>query len=162
MRLIADKDGQSLNAYVAAFNAPKKFHLLECKQCGRKHGRYQKSPSMGKCCSASEGGVGSGRRNAARQGLPGFENFSKKIIFLVSSGKKQISPLLPLPRKVKKIPLCHPWKKSFRRPCKRRFLGRERGGELSKLTKIRPWRIRRTKMYKKDKNSAGTEEKVPN
>jgi len=46
-----------------------------------------------------------------------FEIFSKKPVSLVSSGKKQISPLLP-PRKTWKNPLLPPpWKNSFRRSC---------------------------------------------
>ena len=44
-----------------------------------------------------------------------FENFSKNAAFLISSGKKQISPFLAPRRKIfGKIP---PWKNSFRRPC---------------------------------------------
>jgi len=85
---------------VAAFNAPKKFHLLKCKQRGRKHGDIKNVPPWASVNVRRKAGGGSGRRKAAGQGLPGFENFSKNIVFLVSSGKKQISPLLSLPRKV--------------------------------------------------------------
>jgi len=47
-------------------------------------------------------GVGKG----GREGLDplDFENFSKRMVFLVSSGKKQTSPLLAPPRKFGKIP----------------------------------------------------------
>jgi len=48
------------------------------------------------------------------------EYFRKKVVFFVSSGKKQILPLLPPPtyKNYWKNPLVpHPWKKSFRRPC---------------------------------------------
>jgi len=42
----------------------------------------------------------------------------KKVVFLVFSGKKQISPLLASPGKnFEKSPSGPPWKKSFRRPC---------------------------------------------
>ena len=43
---------------------------------------------------------------------------AKKVVFSISRGKKQISPLLPPPGKhLGKIPYCPPpWKKSFRRP----------------------------------------------
>jgi len=44
-----------------------------------------------------------------------FENFSKKAVFLVSSGKNRISPLPPpLERLLEKSSSAPPWKKSFR------------------------------------------------
>jgi len=47
-----------------------------------------------------------------------LKNIAKKVVFLVSSGKKQISPLLALPLEKFWInPLVSPLKKSFRRPC---------------------------------------------
>jgi len=48
-----------------------------------------------------------------------FEIFSnKKVVFLLSSGKKQISPLLtPLEKFLKNPPVSPLWKKPFRRPC---------------------------------------------
>jgi len=61
--------------------------------------------------------VGSGGR---RRGLIplDFETFSKKVAFLASSGKNQISTILATPlEKISKIPWCPPWKKSFRRAC---------------------------------------------
>jgi len=48
-----------------------------------------------------------------------FRKFQqKKVIFLVSNGKKRISPLLASPKKILgKSPSAPPsWKKSFRRP----------------------------------------------
>jgi len=59
-------------------------------------------------------GVGSGTCS------PGFWNFQQlKVVFLVSTEKNQISPLLAPPWKnLGKIPYClPPWKKSFRSPC---------------------------------------------
>jgi len=50
---------------------------------------------------AWEGGAGIQRH-------PGFWNFQKKVVFVVSSGKNKISPLL--------APYSPPGKKSFRRP----------------------------------------------
>jgi len=47
-----------------------------------------------------------------------FENFSQSAVFLVSSSKKQISPLLaPLEKILEKSTSGPSWKKSFRRPC---------------------------------------------
>jgi len=52
------------------------------------------------------------------EGAQEFEIFSKKAVFLVVSGKNQISPLLAAPRKTfGKIHWWPSWKKSFRRPC---------------------------------------------
>jgi len=43
---------------------------------------------------------------------------AKKVIFSISRGKKQMSPLLaPLEEILGKSPTAPPWKKSFRRPC---------------------------------------------
>jgi len=43
---------------------------------------------------------------------------AKKVVFSISGGKKQISPLLAPPWKKfwENPPLAPPWKKSFRRP----------------------------------------------
>jgi len=43
-----------------------------------------------------------GRRKGGKGSLAplDFENFSKKVVFLVSNGKKQILPLLATPRKI--------------------------------------------------------------
>jgi len=47
----------------------------------------------------------------------GIWNFQQKTVFLVLSGKKQISPLLAPFEKLLKNPQVPPWIKSFRRPC---------------------------------------------
>jgi len=47
----------------------------------------------------------------------GFKNFRKKGVFSVSSGEKQISPLLaPLRKTFGKIHQCPPWKKILPTP----------------------------------------------
>jgi len=47
-----------------------------------------------------------------------FENFSKNAVFLISSGKKQISPLLlPVEKPLENPLVAPPWKNSFRSPC---------------------------------------------
>jgi len=47
-----------------------------------------------------------------------FENFSKNAVFLISSAKKQISPLLaPVEKLLEKSTSGPSWKNSFRRPC---------------------------------------------
>jgi len=47
-----------------------------------------------------------------------FEKFSKKVVFLVSGGKNQISSFLsPLEKLLEKSTSGPPWKNSFRRPC---------------------------------------------
>jgi len=52
------------------------------------------------------------------RGRPWILKFSaKKVVFLVLSGKNQISPLLALLEKLRKNHLVGPWKKFFRRPC---------------------------------------------
>ena len=48
--------------------------------------------------SATEEATGHGRRKGKEGGL-GFRNFQKKVVFLVSRGKNEISPLLAPPRK---------------------------------------------------------------
>ena len=59
---------------------------------------------------SSEGGQGAP--------LPWILKISaKNVVFLLSSGKKQISPLLPSLEKFWKNLQVPPWKKSFRRPC---------------------------------------------
>jgi len=46
-----------------------------------------------------------------------FENFRKRVVFLVLSDKKQISALLAsLEKLLEKSTRAPPWKKSFRRP----------------------------------------------
>jgi len=61
-------------------------------------------------------GVGKGRQGRPWS-PPGFLKFQqKKVDFLVSKGKKQISPLLPPYKNFGKFPWWPPWKKFFRRP----------------------------------------------
>jgi len=58
-------------------------------------------------------GVGRGRQSSPGGAPSILKSSAKKVVFLLSSGKNQISPLLtPL----EKSPGGLPWKKSFRRP----------------------------------------------
>jgi len=65
-----------------------------------------------------------GGQRWASEGEPGgfgprwiLKLLAKKVVFSISRGKNQISPLLtPLEKILSNPPTCPPWKKSFRRP----------------------------------------------
>ena len=96
---------------------------------------------------------GHGRRKEGR-GAPGFWNFQlRKIVFLVSSRKNEISLLFPTPRKiVEKSHSAHPGKKSFRHHFKRAIFTCARGWNVlhwQELLSLDREELRYTKMLVK-------------